>query len=1036
MCKKLTIILMFVPMMLWAQSKTVTGKVTSGSDGQPLPGVTVLVKGTTQGVSTDFDGNYSIEVKENAVLQFSYVGFAAQEVRVGERVKINVVLKEDAQALDEVVVTALGIKREKKSLGYAIQEVKGADLVETREANLANTITGKVAGLQVVRSSNGPASSSKIVLRGNNSLTGDNQPLIVVDGIPINNFTGAVENTYWNPSADMGNGLGDLNPEDIESMSVLKGASAAALYGSRAGNGVILITTKKGLAKKGLGISYSSNVSIETIFMKPDLQDSFGQGSNGLFDGNSTSSWGPKIKGQEVTNWWEQKEKLSSYDNLSNYYKPGHSVSHNVAFQQQLGGKTSLYTSFSHLDNDSKIPGALLNKTNISTRANSKFGSEDEWSSDIKVQYINIKAENRPLSGVNNRNSFSTLYLMPRSLDITRFKKSTDNDGNMIWYVPGSVNPYWASKYNLNQDSRDRFLLNGSVSREITDWLSAEIKAGADLYTTNTEAKLYAGSPLGVTGKFSVGKNTFIETNYSALLRASQDNLIGKLGVAATLGANLMHQKSSSIRSWSGELEVPNLFSLTNGKDKPGVREGYSERKMNSVYGTLQLNYNGYFFVDVTGRNDWSSTLSKENRSFFYPSVSSSLVISDMINKMDGNLPSWLTYAKLRGSMAQVGNDLNPYKLYNSYSIGKSPLGSTTASSDGTQYNANVKSELITSYEVGLEMKFLSNRLGLDVAWYKSNATNQLLDLPINPYSGYKSKLINAGNIQNQGVELSLNARLFDNPEGFSWNTIFNYSANKNTIEDLIPGEEESQYTIGGFDHLSVLAVNKGMYGEIWGTKYKRVEDAKSPHYGKLILNDKGVPIATDKKYNLGSQQPDALLGLINTFAYKNISMSISLDARIGGKIFSGTNRFLKLSGASALTVVDGKRDKFIVSGVTTDGDGNYVENKSEVTPQDYWRGVSTQGNLGINEENIFDATSIRVRNIAVQYKLPSNWLAGTFIEGAKLGVSCNNVWMIKSHLNGIDPESVYATGTNAVGFENLTAPTSRTYNFNVSINF
>ncbi len=1034
MSRKLAIIILsFIPIFMWGQSKTVKGKVTGAEDGMPLLGVNVVVKGTTQGTVTDFEGNYSIKVSEDAVLKFSYIGYATQEISVLGKTQIDVVLEADSQTLGEVVVTALGIKREKKSLGYAIQDVKGTQLVEARETNLANTISGKVAGLQVVRSSNGPASSSKIVLRGNNSLTGDNQPLIVVDGIPLNNFTGASNNDFWNPSPDMGNGLADLNPEDIESMSVLKGASAAALYGSRAGNGVILITTKKGAAKKGLGISYSSNVSMETMFMKPKLQSTFGQGSNGIYDNASGSSWGPKIEGQKVKDWLGNDVTMRAYDNLDNYYKTGSSVTHSINFQQQLNEGTSLYTSFSHLDNDSKIPGALLNRTNLLTRATSKFGQDNKWESDVKVQYVRTKAENRPLNGVNNRNSFSTLYLLPRTLDITRFEKSTDSDGNMIWYKTGAVNPYWASEYNLNQDSRDRFLLNGSVSREITSWLSAEIKGGADLYTTNTEAKLYAGSPLGVTGKFSTGKNTFIETNYSALLKASKDDLFGRLGMTATFGGNLMHRRESSINASSGELEVPNLFSLNNGKDKPGVNEGFSERKTNSLYGTLQFNYNGYFFVDLTGRNDWSSTLSKENRSFFYPSASTSLVITDMLDRLGTDVPSWFTYLKLRGSVAQVGNDLNPYQLYNSYFIGKSPLGTTTASSNSVQYNPDVKSELITSYEAGLEAKFFEGRFGLDFSWYKTNATNQLIPLPVNPYSGYNFKLINAGDVQNKGFELSLNARLLDNPDGFNWDMTLNYSKNENTIEELAEGV--TQYSLGGFDNLAILAVEKGAYGEIWGTKFKRVDDKESEHFGRLIVNGEGKPLPSDEKYNLGSQQPDALLGFVNSFSYKNISLSFSIDARLGGKIFSGTNLALKSSGAAEETVVDGERKKLVVDAVTVNDAGEYIENEVEITPQDYWGAVGT-GNLGISEDNIYDATNVRIRNLAIQYRLPERLFAGTFIQGVKLGVSCNNVWMLKRYLNGIDPESVYATGTNAVGFENLTAPTSRTYNFNISVNF
>ena len=1021
---------------IMAQGNPVTGTVTDDL-GAPLPGVNVVQKGTTNGTSTDFDGNFSINVPSTTTLVFSSLGFTTKEIAVGGQSTINVSLSEDAEQLGEVVVTALGIKRERKSLGYALQEIKGGDIVESRESNVTNALSGKVAGLQVVKGSNGPASSSKIVLRGNNSLTGDNQPLIVVDGVPMDNFTGSNNNDFWNPAADMGNGLGDLNPDNIESMSVLKGASAAALYGSRAGNGVILITTKTGKAQKGLGITYSVTTGFETIFMSPELQNEFGQGNDGIHDPRSGSSWGPKIAGQSVQNWDGEQTNLRAYNNLDNYIKTGFSVNHSLAFQQQVSEATSLYTSATYFSDDSKIPGAELDRLNLLTRAVSYFGENKNWSTDVKVQYMKTTAQNRPVSGVNNSNVFGTMYLLPRSLDITELKNSSDEFGNMIWYQPGGngINPYWASNNNLNTDSRDRFLLSGSIKNEITDWLTAEVRAGADLYTTNTESKLYAGSPLGTTGRYSMGKETFIESNYSALLTASKDNLFGKFGGAVTLGGNLMAQENSSLSANAGELEVPNLFSLNNGKDKANVGQGYSQKKINSLYGTMQLNYDGYLFVDVTGRNDWSSTLSKENRSFFYPSISTSIVVSDMIQNNGGNIPEWLTYLKLRASHAQVGNDLSPYQLYNTYNINKDPNGNTVAGSGGTLFNPDVKSELIKSNELGLEARFFQNRLSFDFAYYKSNATRQLINLPLNPLSGYNSVKANAGDIQNEGVELMVNARIFDNPNGFNWDTSINYSKNKNTVVELT--DEVSQYGLGGYDNISILAVAGEMYGEIYGTKYRRVEDASSPNFNKIIVDEAGIPLAADGRFKLGNQQPDALIGWTNNFRYKNFGLSFLVDARLGGEIFSGTNLAIGRSGTGAATVVNGERADIVFDGVVEDGNGGFVANTTPVSPQDYWTTVSDRsGNLGITEANIFDATNIRLRSVQLDYNLPSKWLDGMSVQNAKIGVSVNNVWMIHSNLNGVDPESVYATSSNAVGFENLTSPTSRSVFLNLAISF
>lgn len=1025
---------------LKAQEQIISGTITDAENGMPLPGVSVQEKGTTNGAATDFDGNYSIEVGSNATLVFSYVGFAAQEIPVGQQTEINVQLVQDVGALDEVVVTALGIKREKKSLGYALQEVQGESLVEARENNLANAFTGKVAGLNVVRGSNGPASSSKIVLRGNNSLTGDNQPLIVVDGIPMDNFTGSANNDFWNPAPDMGNGLGDLNPENIESMSVLKGASAAALYGSRAGNGVILITTKSGRAQEGLGITYSASVGFETIFTSPDIQDTFGQGSQGIYSPESSLSWGPKIEGQTVENWDGEQTQLSAHDNLNNYFDTGVNTTHSLSFSQQVNN-TSVYSSITYLNDDSKIPGSTLDRTNLLTRAVTNFGPDDRWTTDFKVQYISANAKNRPFSGVNDSNAFYTMYMLPRSLNIEDFSAAANDSGNHYWYLPSgesnALNPYWSSRYNLNEDTRDRFLLNGSINYEFNDWLSAQIKAGSDQYTTNTSSRVYGGSPLTATGRYSMGKNTFMENNFSFLFTAGQDNLFGEFGLSGNLGGNLMHQKSSGISSNAGELEVPNLFSLNNGVANPTVDEASSEKKINSLYGTLQLNYGGFWFLDLTGRNDWSSTLSEENRSFFYPSVSTSLVVTDFI-KRSTNVPSWITYGKLRASYAEVGNDLDPYQLYNTYSINKSPNGYTTAGRNRVLYNPNVVNELIKSWEAGVEGRFFNNRLGFDFSWYKTNATNQLLDIPLNPLSGYQAVKVNAGDIENRGFEVMLNGRLIDNPDGFSWDMNVNFSKNENIVNELT--EEVDTYPLGVFDNLSVLAVAGRPYGEIWGTKYQRVEDENSPYFGEIILDADGMPLATPDQHRLGNQQPDALLGLTNTFSYKGLSLSFLIDGRFGGEIFSGTNLSMQRAGTAAATVVNGERNDFVVDGVvdvTPEGAATpvYAENTTAVSPQNYWN-ASANTNLGINEANIYDATNIRLRNVQLNYNLPKSWIDGLALQGAQIGVSANNVWMIDSNMNGIDPESIFATATNAVGFENASSPTSRSYYFNVTLRF
>ncbi len=1034
--KKVTLLLALIVFCSWQialAQRTITGTVTDAKDGSTIPGVNIMVKGTTTGTITDLNGAFSLKVTGNdQTLVFSFIGYDGKEVAVGSQNVVNVSITQTAAVIEGVVVTALGISREKKTLGYAIQEVKGTSMTDRHETNVVNSLSGQVAGLQVIRSSNGPGGSSKILLRGNTSLTGDNQPLIVVDGIPLNNFTGASNTDFWNPSVDMGNGMSDINPDDIASISILKGASAAALYGNRAGNGVILVTTKSGRHSQGLGVSVSSSTSVESIFIRPELQGVFGEGSYGAFDNKSNASWGPKAIGQPVEGWDTKTAPLNIHNNVDKFFKTGINTTENIAIQQQYGG-TSFYTSLTRTDDKSMIPGAKLNRTNLTTRATTKFGKGDKITLDTKVQYINASAENRPLNGQNSSNAFYTLFNLPRSIDISQFETSVDQFGKMIWYDQNSVNPYWMSSYNLNKDIRDRFIMFASAKYAFTNWLNLEVKAGTDMYTARNESRTYAGSPLSSAGNYSLGKNQFQETNLSTLLTARKDNVISKLGGMFTLGGNLMHQVGSGISGSAGALVVPNLFTLGNADGKPNVGESYNERKTNSVYGSLQLNWDSYLYVDGTFRNDWSSTLSKANRSFFYPSVNVAWVISDMLDKMGTKMPSWFDFAKVRFSVAQVGNDLGPYQLYNTYSIGKDPTGSTTAGTGGTLFDPNVVNENISSTEIGTELHFLNNRVSLDIAWYKSNATNQLLNLPMDPMSGYSQKKINAGNIQNKGVEIQANLGILRMANTFTWDVSANFSTNKNEVIDLAEGV--TKYGIGGYDNLQIIAETGQKFGIIYGTRFTRVEDKTSPHFGELVLKD-GLPTSDGVKYNLGTQQADALLGLSSNFGYKGIKLAFMFDMRFGGKMFSATNFGLQMSGAAAATVIDGERNKMLVKGVKLVG-ADFVANTDSVSVQDYFtKGIKSSGNLGITEANLYDATNIRLRNISLSYDFNKNLLLKTPFQALHVGVSCNNVFMLKSHLHGVDPESVFSTSTNATGFENASAPTTRVVTFNIVVGF
>jgi TonB-linked SusC/RagA family outer membrane protein len=1018
---------------LSAQNSKVSGQVIDAQTQKPLPGVNILVVGTSTGAATNSDGDYSLTVPSmQDTLRFTFIGYETQRIPINGQHTINVTLQPTTITGNQLVVTALGVKKESKSLGYSTQEVENKSLVKAHEPNLTNALSGKVAGLQVIQSSNGPGGSSKIVLRGFSSLTGDNQPLIVVDGVPIDNSTGMTNNDFFNPSLDRGNGLADIDPDDIKSLQVLKGPSAAALYGSRAGNGVILITTKTGTKQEGLGITVSSTDGFSSLFMKPDLQNAFGQGSDGVFDPKSDLSWGPEVKGQEVENWNDKKVNLHTYDNIDNYQRTGVTNKQNISFSQGYKN-TTIYASLSRLNDLGITRGQKYTRLNLNARTHSTFGSDDRWTLDTKLLYINSKRRNRPQGGVNVSNVFYTMYMLPRSLDIRNFNPPTDKFDNMIWYAPtSSVNPYWAAKYRRNAQDKNRYIMDASLQYDFTDWLSAKVQAAGDIYNTNTDSRVFAGSPIVDNGQLSLGKKNYSETNYKARITAEKDNLFGKFGGKVFVGGNLMNRKITTLDANSGSLEVPNLFTLNNGKNDPTVSHGETTMRINSLYGSLELNWDQYIFLNATYRNDWSSTLSSENRSFSYPSVSLSYVLTSMLD----NIPDWLSYAKIRGSYAAVGNSLPPYQLFNTYKIGKDPNGNTTAYKNSTLFNSNVKSELIKSYEAGFNVKFLENRVGLDFTWYRSNATRQLINIPMDPLSGYGSKKINAGNIQNTGIEVVFNTDLIRNAGSFNWNLQANFSRNKDLVKALTPGV--SNFVLGGYDNVQIMATAGKEYGEIYGTKFKRVEDKDSPHYGELLLDGNGLPQEDPDRVLLGNQQPNFLLGLTNSFSYKGLNLSFMINGRFGGQMFSSTMAFMEAVGTASVTAPGGKRKDFVLPGVIAVKDENetgYEENTHKITQQQYWQAVQT-GNIGVTEANLYDATNIRLKNIHLSYTLPNSLFSNTMIRNINLGFTYNNVWMISSYMHGIDPESVFATGTNAVGFENSSPPTTRQILFNVSFKF
>jgi hypothetical protein len=674
--------------------------------------------------------------------------------------------------------------------------------------------------------------------------------------------------------------------------------------------------------------------------------------------------------------------------------------------------------------------GISYNKTSVLTRVTTKFGEGDKWRYDAKANYIRSQGKNRPATGINPGNAFYAIATLPRSLDVMQFKQSTDDFGKMIWFDDSKTteNPWWLLQNRHNEDTRDRLMGNMLLGYDFTSWLSAEIKGGTDYYTTQTNEKQYAGGIQFPTGRYLERSATFQENNFSAIINAQKDDVVSKVGLAATLGGNMMQQYNTEMEANVGDLSMPDVFNINNGKTAALLKYTKKQQKINSLYGSAQINWDAYLFLELTLRNDWSSTMSKANRSFMYPSVSFSGVISDMLTKNGVVLPSWFSFAKVRASYADVGNPLEPYQLYNTYVLGRDPNGNVTSRPDDILFDPNVVNESVKTIEAGVDLRFFQGRLGVDFAWYRRNATNQLLDLPMDPSSGYKSKKVNAGNIQNQGWETMLTGRIIENPNGFNWWASANFSSNKSKIVELADGITEYTLTKHANEAVTIVAIAGGGYGDIYGYKFKRDEQ------GRIMVDDSGLPLKTDKREYIGNQQPDWMFGFTNNFEYKGFTLGLGIDGRVGGYIFSGTSSLLHQFGNAAGTVENGRAD-FVVpnSVVATTGDWNTVA----VSPQNYWTRVTGEvSNVGLAELFAYDASNIRLRNLSLGYQFNAKQLKGLPIQKLGLSFSFNNLWMIYYNLPGIDPESVLGTNTNAAGFELGSSPTTRTYTFNINISF
>lgn len=1012
--------------------------VVSDNTGETLIGASVAEKGTTNAVMTGMDGDYALTVPSNAVLVVTYVGFDPQEIPVNGKTKIDIVLKEDALALEEVVVTALGIKRDKKSLGYALQEIKGDQLTETRDANVANALAGKVAGLQVKQSGTGPSGSSRIVLRGQNSIGGNNQPLIVVDGVPIDSNTGGTDDFYGNKNVDRGSGMADISPDDIESMSVLKGPAAAALYGSRAGNGVIMITTKKGSKKQGVGVSINSNLTIENPMQLPKYQNVYGQGTDGKYDYNSAGSWGAKMEGQKYQDMFGKDFTYSPSDNkITDFLRTGVTWTNSVDISKATDN-TTIRLGVMNLDNKNVVPNSNFRRTSVTLRGTAQLSSK--LSMDAKITFINQKTDNRVKLAGDPDNIFYNYLLMPRSVHFDHLKNAypdykypggtvaldgTDMSGKPVTWSPtyGAKvrNPYWAAYKNTNVDKRNRVIGFASMKYEFTDWLNVQGRYGIDYHSSKFTNIHATGTPYWQeSGDFLMQDDTFYETNADFLVTFNK-NITEKFGLLATAGGNIMYQRSDRFRAEAGGLVIPDYYVLSNGNNKMPENPDPDRYQINSLYATASFSYDNTYYLDLTARNDWSSMLNPDNRSYFYPSVSASWIITESLTKWDSR-PDFINYAKFRASWAAVGNSGNPKQLLNRRNYAVENLqggGSIIVSSveDIMRYY-DLKEEKVKSYEFGLEAKFFNNRLGFDFAFYNKDATNQILRLDMPPSSGYKYKLVNAGNVRNRGVELLLMGTPVQTKD-FTWDVTLNFSKNNNTIVKLYDGVTSqliNDPSSAGF--LRVTADVGGDYGNLYGTTYMRKD-------GQVLIDKNGLPVVDPEFSKLGNFNPKWMAGLNNSFRYKNFDFGFQIDMRYGGDVYMGSIK----EGMNAGTLKETLNDReggLIVAGVHEDG----TPNTTAVTAEQYWGRLA-----GITEPWIYDATNIRLREASINYSLPRAFLKNTPFQSVKLGLVGRNLWMIYSKTKGFDPEAGYSTG-NAQGMEYGSMPTLRSMGFNLNATF
>lgn len=1009
--------------------RTISGTVLSAVDSSPIPGVNIVVKGTSIGTSSDAEGKFALGLPGSSegpsgseVLVFSFIGFNTQEVPIGNRSNITVSLSTEAKELSEIVVTALGVSREKKALGYTVQEVKGDQLDKARETNLVSALAGKVAGVNVTSGANGIGGSVRVVIRGQTSISGDNQPLFVVNGIPIDNSSPGSNGSGMN--IDYGNGAGEINPNDIESMTVLKGPNASALYGSRAANGVILITTKSGKGKQGLGLSFNSTTSFEKPLLLPDFQNEYGQGRGGNYViGDGGRSWGPPLDGRlmavPVNTEYPPKDgemvPWVPYPNaMKEFFETGVTLNNGVSLT--TGNENGNFRlSYSNLDQKGMVPNTDLMRHTVAMSAN--YSLNDKLSINTNFNYVNTNSDNRTVTGYGTESIVYTWLWEGRQVRTDKMRdywfKGYEGTRPFTYNFSFNDNPYYTVYENLNGMYRNRVFGNLTANYDFTPELSLMVRTGVDYSNERRDSRRTVGSISFPQGMYRQEQVFFEERNTDFLLTYTKQ-VSSDFNIKVSAGGNQMNQKRQTLSNQANQLNIPGVYNLGNSRIPVDVYQYDSKYRINSLYAFSTIAFRNSIFLDLTARNDWSSTLPANSNSYFYPSVSLSTVITDLIPVFES--PA-LSFAKLRVSWAQVGNDTDPYRLRNVFNY-STPWQSLQAVSEPASIpNANLVPESINTFEIGADIRFLNNRVGVDVAYYDTRSKDQILNIPIDQTSGYTSRFLNAGEIRSRGLEVVLNATPVKTESQFEWNVSLNWAANRAKVVSLVEGIDT--YSLAS-RHISVQARVGGRMGDMYGTGFMRDPDGN-------IIHLNGIPVNNPTQMKLGNYNPDWTAGLYNTFRFKGVSLGVLFDYRHGGEIYSYTITRGNVAGQLVESLA-GRENGYVGPGVIQNEDGTFSPNDVSTTAERYW------GAYYIGESATFDATYLKLREMTLGYTIPNRFMGNVPIRDLTIQAVGRNLvlWTDVPH---VDPDTggLSGGGNFLPGIDDFALPTPRSIGFNIN---